>query len=119
VDGLPAYDDLPPLLPTDRELRLRPWEPADVPAVLAACLQPSTQRWIDAFRGYDEGSARRYVLGAPDAWARRRHRDDLSVQHCRPTWAGGSRRRPAGGGPGCAAAGCWWRWGSATSGSPG
>lgn len=98
MDGLPAYDDLPPLLPTDRELRLRPWEPADVPAVLAACLQPSTQRWIDAFRGYDEGSARRYVLGAPDAWARRRHLrlcltdgsdtvlgaadlDDLSVQH--------------------------------------
>ncbi len=98
MDGLPAYDDLPPLLPTDRELRLRPWEPADVPAVLAACLEPSTQRWIDAFRGYDEGSARRYVLGAPDAWARRRHLrlcltdgsdtvlgaadlDDLSVQH--------------------------------------
>jgi len=73
VDHLPAYDAVAALLPTDRELRLRPWRPDDVAAVLAACADPSTQRFIDAFRGYDEPMARRYVLGAPAAWADRRH----------------------------------------------
>ncbi len=96
MDGLPAYDDLPPLLPADRELRLRPWAPADVPAVLAACLQPSTQRWIDAFRGYDEGSARRYVLGAPRCVGAAAASAAVPDGRLRHRARGGRPRRPVG-----------------------
>lgn len=51
----------PPL--TDGEIRLRPWERGDVPAVTAACQDPEIPRWTVVPRGYTERHARDFVDG--------------------------------------------------------
>jgi RimJ/RimL family protein N-acetyltransferase len=71
VNNLPGYDALD--LPREGELRLRAWRSTDIPAVLAACLEPSTSQWVAPLRDYDEAKAAAYVLGAPADWAARHH----------------------------------------------
>jgi len=55
---------------TDR-LLLRPWQPSDAPAVLAACTDPLVQAWTSGLPSpYTAESAREYVeVLAPGAWA--------------------------------------------------
>jgi RimJ/RimL family protein N-acetyltransferase len=55
---------------TDR-LLLRPWQPGDAPAVLAACTDPVVQAWTSGLPSpYTADSAREYVeVLAPTAWA--------------------------------------------------
>ena len=55
----------PPL--TDGEIRLRPWERRDVPAVTAACQDPEIPRWTVVPRNYTERHALDFIAGAgPD-----------------------------------------------------
>ena len=49
----------PPL--TDGEIRLRPWERRDVPAVTAACQDPEIPRWTVVPRNYTERHARDFI----------------------------------------------------------
>ena len=67
------YDDVIAALPTDRELRFRPWRASDAPAVLSACSEPSTQRWIAPLHGYDAAKAHDFVEGARAKWDARQH----------------------------------------------
>lgn len=55
---------------TDR-LVLRPWQPSDAPAVLAACTDPLVQEWTSSLPSpYTAEHARSYVEElAPQAWA--------------------------------------------------
>ncbi|MBV9290886.1 MAG: GNAT family N-acetyltransferase, partial [Frankiales bacterium] len=54
---------------TDR-LLLRPWQPTDAPAVLAACSDPLNQAWTTLPSPYTADHARTYVEElAPTAWA--------------------------------------------------
>lgn len=73
TDSLGGYDEVVVRLPTDRELRFRPWVPADADAVLRACANLSTQRWIAPFHGYDGAKAADFVGSADAAWASRTH----------------------------------------------
>jgi len=52
----------PPL--TDGEIRLRPWERRDVPAVTAACQDPEIPRWTVVPHNYTERHARDFIAGA-------------------------------------------------------
>jgi RimJ/RimL family protein N-acetyltransferase len=52
----------PPL--TDGEIRLRPWEHADVPAMTAACQDPDIPRWTVVPRHYTERNARDFIGAA-------------------------------------------------------
>ena len=52
------YPD-PPL--TDGEIRLRPFESRDVPAVTAACQDPEIPRWTVVPRNYTERHARDFI----------------------------------------------------------
>jgi RimJ/RimL family protein N-acetyltransferase len=55
---------------TGARVVLRPWTPADVPAVLAACQDPEVQRWTTVPSPYTAADAVGYVTGvAPAAWA--------------------------------------------------
>ena len=55
---------------TAGRLHLRPWQPGDAPAVLAACTDPLTQRWTTVPVPYTEADARTYVGQlAPSGWA--------------------------------------------------
>ena len=49
----------PPL--TDGEIRLRPWERRDVPAVTAACQDPEIPRWTVVPHNYTERHARDFI----------------------------------------------------------
>ena len=49
----------PPL--TDGEIRLRPWEGRDAPAVTAACRDPEIPRWTVVPRNYTERHARDFI----------------------------------------------------------
>ena len=49
----------PPL--TDGEIRLRPWESRDVPAVTAACQDPEIPRWTVVPHNYTERHARDFI----------------------------------------------------------
>ena len=51
----------PPL--TDGEIRLRPWERRDVPAVAAACRDPEIPRWTVVPHNYTERHAREFISG--------------------------------------------------------
>ena len=51
----------PPL--TDGEIRLRPWEPGDVPAVAAACRDPEIPRWTVVPQNYTQRDAREFIAG--------------------------------------------------------
>jgi [ribosomal protein S5]-alanine N-acetyltransferase len=51
----------PPL--TDGEIRLRPWERRDVPAVAAACQDPEIPRWTVVPHDYTERHARDFIAG--------------------------------------------------------
>ena len=51
----------PPL--TDGEIRLRPWERGDVPAVTAACQDPEIPRWTVVPHNYTERHARDFIAG--------------------------------------------------------
>jgi RimJ/RimL family protein N-acetyltransferase len=64
-----------PWAPRPVELRtarllLRPWQPGDAPAVLAACQDPQVQRWTRVPVPYTEDDARSFVEQlSPQAWA--------------------------------------------------
>lgn len=74
MERLGAYDDLTAVLPTDGDVRLRPWRVDDVDAVLAACQDPRTARFVPAFPApYQRQHAQAYVLGAAAHWEARRH----------------------------------------------
>lgn len=48
----------------DRELELRPWTMADVPALVDACSDPEIRRWIPVIpRPYTKEDARAFVRG--------------------------------------------------------
>ena len=49
----------PPL--TDGEIRLRPWESRDVPAVTAACQDPEIPRWTVVPHNYTDRHARDFI----------------------------------------------------------
>jgi RimJ/RimL family protein N-acetyltransferase len=51
----------PPL--TDGDIRLRPWERRDVPAITAACQDPEIPRWTVVPHNYTERHARDFVSG--------------------------------------------------------
>jgi RimJ/RimL family protein N-acetyltransferase len=51
----------PPL--TDGDIRLRPWERRDVPAVTAACQDPEIPRWTVVPHKYTERHARDFIDG--------------------------------------------------------
>lgn len=51
----------PPL--TDGEIRLRPWERRDVPAVTTACQDPEIPRWTVVPTNYTERHAREFING--------------------------------------------------------
>jgi RimJ/RimL family protein N-acetyltransferase len=51
----------PPL--TDGEIRLRPWEPSDAPAVTAACQDPEIPRWTVVPPNYKERHAHEFIGG--------------------------------------------------------
>lgn len=51
----------PPL--TDGEIRLRPWERRDVPAMTVACQDPEIPRWTVVPRNYTERHARDFIAG--------------------------------------------------------
>jgi RimJ/RimL family protein N-acetyltransferase len=55
----------PPTLRVD-ELLLRPWEPADVPALVAAYSDPAIQHWN--FRSMTQAEAADYVSTANTSW---------------------------------------------------
>lgn len=59
-----------PVTLTDQRLVLRPYQPADIPAVYAACQDPEIQRWTSVPSPYTELDAQRYVLElSPLGWA--------------------------------------------------
>jgi RimJ/RimL family protein N-acetyltransferase len=59
-----------PVQITTERLLLRPWEPADAPAVLAACSDPVLQRWTTVPVPYTAEHARSFVEEfSPAAWA--------------------------------------------------
>jgi RimJ/RimL family protein N-acetyltransferase len=60
VRPIPLPD--PPL--TDGDIRLRPWERRDVPAVTAACQDPEIPRWTVVPRNYTERHARDFIAHA-------------------------------------------------------
>jgi RimJ/RimL family protein N-acetyltransferase len=48
---------------------LRPWEPADVPAIAAACADAEIARWLDLIpQPYAEEDARWYVAHCEEGW---------------------------------------------------
>jgi RimJ/RimL family protein N-acetyltransferase len=51
----------PPL--ADGDIRLRPWERRDVPAVAVACQDPEIQRWTVVPHNYTERHARDFING--------------------------------------------------------
>ena len=51
----------PPL--TDGEIRLRPWDLGDAPAVTAACQDPEIPRWTVVPSKYRERDAREFISG--------------------------------------------------------
>jgi RimJ/RimL family protein N-acetyltransferase len=51
----------PPL--TDGDIRLRPWERGDVPAVVAACQDPEIPRWTVVPPNYTKAHARDFING--------------------------------------------------------
>jgi len=57
-----------PVLPAGGGLILRPWRPADAPAVAAAYADPAIQRW-HARRVDSEDEARDLILGWQGSWA--------------------------------------------------
>jgi RimJ/RimL family protein N-acetyltransferase len=61
-----------PLTPTEitaGRLHLRPWQPADADAVLAACQDPELQRWTSVPVPYEAGHAEEYVTRiSPQGW---------------------------------------------------
>ena len=59
MPALPLPD--PPL--TDGDIRLRPWERRDVPAVTAACQDPEIPRWTVVPHNYTERHARDFIGG--------------------------------------------------------
>src|SRR3954451_5809140 len=57
----------PPL--SDDVVALRPWEPADIPAIAEACAEGEDARWIDRIPApYREDDARRYVEHCEQGW---------------------------------------------------
>jgi RimJ/RimL family protein N-acetyltransferase len=59
MPALPLPD--PPL--TEGDIRLRPWERRDVPAVTAACQDPEIPRWTVVPHNYTERHARDFIGG--------------------------------------------------------
>ncbi len=74
-----------PLLRVDGSLVLRPWVPADVPALVSAYADPDIQRWN--LHSYDEAEASLLVARFAESWRREtsahwaiaRVDDDLAV----------------------------------------
>src|SRR3954467_4901693 len=57
----------PPL--SDGVVALRPWEPADIPAIAEACAEGEIARWLDLIpQPYTEGDARWYVEHCEQGW---------------------------------------------------
>jgi RimJ/RimL family protein N-acetyltransferase len=57
----------PPL--SDGVVTLRPWVPADVPAIVRACNEPEIARWIHGIPSpYGERDAREHVRATETAW---------------------------------------------------
>jgi RimJ/RimL family protein N-acetyltransferase len=56
----------PPL--EDELVRLRPWEDADIPAIVAACNDPETARWTTIPSPYSEDDARAWLQRCKTAW---------------------------------------------------
>src|SRR5690348_12030334 len=57
----------PPL--SDAVVALRPWEPADVPAIAAACAEAEIARWLELVpQPYTEADARWYVEHCEQGW---------------------------------------------------
>jgi RimJ/RimL family protein N-acetyltransferase len=59
-----------PMEITAGRLHLRPWQPSDAPAVLAACTDPDIQRWTTVPSPYTPEHARHFVEEhGPKGWA--------------------------------------------------
>lgn len=72
--------DLPePTSITAGRLHLRPWEPSDAGAVLAACSDPLVQRWTQVPVPYTPNHARAYVEEAEQRW---RTGEELGLAVC-------------------------------------
>jgi RimJ/RimL family protein N-acetyltransferase len=57
----------PPL--SDDVVALRPWEPADIPAIAEACREAEIARWLDLIpQPYTEDDARWYVEHCQQGW---------------------------------------------------
>src|SRR3954452_18397370 len=57
----------PPL--SDGVVALRPWEPADIPAIAEACGEAEIARWLDLIpQPYTEADARWYVEHCEQGW---------------------------------------------------
>src|SRR5690242_14579500 len=57
----------PPL--SDDVVALRPWEPADIPAIAEACDEAEIARWLDLIpQPYTEDDARWYVDHCQQGW---------------------------------------------------
>jgi RimJ/RimL family protein N-acetyltransferase len=56
----------PPL--EDDVVRLRPWEEADIPAIVAACQDAETARWTTIPVPYGEDDARAWLQRCETAW---------------------------------------------------
>jgi RimJ/RimL family protein N-acetyltransferase len=57
----------PPL--EDEVVLLRPWNEADIPAIVAACNDPETARWTTIPSPYSESDARAWLERCKTAWA--------------------------------------------------
>ncbi len=79
----PTVLDLPePTSISAGALHLRPWEPSDAAAVLAACDDPLVQRWTQVPVPYTPEHARDYVEGADARW---RRGEELGLAVCDST----------------------------------
>jgi RimJ/RimL family protein N-acetyltransferase len=57
----------PSVVVSTSRLRLRPFQPADVPAVVAGCSDEETQRWLPLTNPYGAAEATRWCTGAAEA----------------------------------------------------
>lgn len=62
---IPSFDPAP----ADDVVALRRWRAADVPQLVAACLDPDTLRWTTVPAGYDEAAAREFLRASEQRWA--------------------------------------------------
>jgi RimJ/RimL family protein N-acetyltransferase len=61
-------DDEPGTILTIDELVLRPWRPADAPAVLAVCQDPEIARWVTIPQPFLPADADAFIANASSMW---------------------------------------------------